>query len=249
MTTTNTEQIGPVELTGEGYKLTITEDAEARKGELIAAAAGITKVSDDESSNLAQFQVRSLAEFRNEVERSRKEVKAPVLDLGRRIDQAAKDFVEAVTGEESRLKKLVGDHAREVERKRREAEAEERRRFEEAQRAKREAEEAERKAAEDKSIKAAVAKKEAERAREKAEKERLESSATVAETNVSRGVKFVDDFEVTDIAELYQHAPECVRLTPVANEIKQRIAWHRQRGEEPEIAGVRVFRKPKVSTR
>lgn len=249
MTTTNHEQIGPVELTGEGYRLTITEDAEARKEQRIAAAAGITEVTDDESSNLAQFEVRKLAEFRNEVERSRKEVKAPVLDLGRRIDQAAKDFANEVTLQETRLKKLVGDHAREVERKRREAEAEERRRFEEAQRAKREAEEAERKAAEDKSIKAAVAKKEAERAREKAEKERLESSEAVATTNVSRGVKFVDDFEITDIAELYKHLPECVRLTPVANEIKQRIAWHRQHDEDPQIPGVRVFRKPKVSTR
>lgn len=235
-------------MTGEGYGLTIDEQAEEKKNELLKRASAITAVSDRDQAAGAQFEIRLLADMRNHVERSRKEVKKPVLEIGRKIDEMAKDFAADVMKEESRLVKLVGDFAAEVERRRREAEAEERRKFEEAARAKREAEEAARRAEEDSSIKTAIAAKQAARERMKMEAARMKQSEVVTRERTPDGVKFVDDFEVEDIDALYRAHPECVRLTPLTSQIKMLIRESREAGS-PEIPGIRIFQKSKVSTR
>lgn len=116
-------------LSGEGYSLEIAEDAASRKDELIAAASTVTEVTDKASSELALSQIRDLAAMRNLVEKSRKEIKAPVLEVGKTIDAKAKEFVATIEEHEKRLKKLSGDYAAKVlqaqqeeARKRREAE-------------------------------------------------------------------------------------------------------------------------------
>ena len=79
-------------------------------------------VTDPDSCDIAQSRLRSLASVRTAVESSRKIVKAPVIDLGKRIDGIAADFVADVVAEEARLSGLVTEYAREQQRIKREAE-------------------------------------------------------------------------------------------------------------------------------
>jgi hypothetical protein len=107
---------------GDGYQIEITPEAEKQKATIINAARAIVAVTDPDSCDIAQSRLRSLASVRTAVESSRKQVKAPVIDLGKRIDGIAADFVAEVIEEEARLSGLVTEYAREQQRIKREAE-------------------------------------------------------------------------------------------------------------------------------
>ena len=117
MSTTNA-----LAILGDGYQIEITPEAEKQKATIIQAARAVVAVTDADSCDIAQSRLRSLASVRNAVESSRKQVKAPVIDLGKRIDGIAADFVADVVAEESRLSGLVTEYAREQQRIKREAE-------------------------------------------------------------------------------------------------------------------------------
>lgn len=236
----NTEitEIMPLILAGDGYQLTISAEAEQRKAELLAKAEAITTVTDNDESAKAQFQSRSLAAMRIEVEKSRKLVKEPVNRIGKMIDNAAADFLAEIVAEENRIKKLVGDHANEVMRIKAEKERIEREAFEAARAA--------REAAEDGGIAAVLAAK-------KAAAEKLQASNEVAATKVSSGVRFAWDFEVDDINIVAKAEPLFVTM-----EIKRSavLAWIRELEAADEdvaarlaLVGISAFKKPIVSTR
>lgn len=107
---------------GDGYQITITPEAEKQKAAIISAARAVVAVTDNDSCDIAQSWLRSLASVRTAVESSRKIVKAPVIDLGKRIDGIAADFVAEVISEEARLSGLVTEYARDQQRIKREAE-------------------------------------------------------------------------------------------------------------------------------
>jgi dTMP kinase len=107
---------------GDGYQIEITPEAEKQKATIINAARAVVAVTDADSCDIAQSRLRSLASVRTAVESSRKQVKAPVIDLGKRIDGIAADFVAEVIEEEARLSGLVTEYARERQRIKREAE-------------------------------------------------------------------------------------------------------------------------------
>lgn len=107
---------------GDGYQITITPEAEKQKATILTAARAVVAVTDTDSCDIAQSRLRSLASVRTAVESSRKIVKAPVIDLGKRIDNIAADFVADVVAEEARLSGLVTEYAREQQRIKREAE-------------------------------------------------------------------------------------------------------------------------------
>jgi hypothetical protein len=111
---TNNTELMPLILAGDGYQLTIADEAIVRKSELLANSASITAVADNDDSARAQFHTRQLAAMRIEVEKSRKLVKEPVNRIGKMIDAAAADFLGEITAEEGRIKQLVGHHAEEV---------------------------------------------------------------------------------------------------------------------------------------
>lgn len=111
-------------LVGPGYSLEIPDTAEKRKSALIVAAQAITEVTTPEQAEDASAEVKALAKIRNEIERSRNLVKAPVLALGKSIDERAKEFAAALDIEEKRLTRLISDHAMKVEVARRAAAAE-----------------------------------------------------------------------------------------------------------------------------
>jgi len=236
----NTEisEITPLILAGDGYQLTISAEAEQRKTELLAKAEAITTVTDNDQSEKAQFQSRSLAAMRIEVEKSRKLVKEPVNRIGKMIDNAAADFLAEIVAEENRIKKLVGDHANEVLRIKAEKERIEREAFEAARAA--------REAAEDGGIAAVIAAK-------KAAAEKLQASNEVAATKVSSGVRFAWDFEVDDINAVAKAEPLFVTM-----EIKRSavLAWIRELEAADEdvaarlaLVGISAYKKPIVSTR
>lgn len=240
-------------LEGTGYALVIPPEAEKAKQEILASAGTVVAVASNEESATAQFQIRKLAGFRISVENARKKVKAPVLELGKKIDEAAATFIGTVLLEEKRLTGLVGEHAKEVERLRREAEAEERRKFQEAKAAA-DAAEAAKKAAEVVAAKqanqaAAATAAQAEKAKTAAFAERRDASAVVATTRLNEGVRFVDDFDVTNIAALYAARPDLVSLTAKTSEVKSVIKQLRDEGKALEIPGIRIFQRPSVSTR
>jgi chromosome segregation ATPase len=107
---------------GDGYQIQITPEAEKQKATIINAARAVVAVTDADSCDIAQSRLRSLASVRTAVESSRKQVKAPVIDLGKKIDGIAADFVAEVIAEEARLSGLVTEYAREQQRIKREAE-------------------------------------------------------------------------------------------------------------------------------
>ena len=107
---------------GDGYQITITPEAERQKATILTAARAVVAVTDADSCDIAQSRLRSLASVRTAVESSRKQVKAPVIDLGKKIDGIAADFVADVVAEEARLSGLVTEYAREQQRIKREAE-------------------------------------------------------------------------------------------------------------------------------
>jgi hypothetical protein len=231
-------EITPLILAGDGYQLTISAEAEERKTELLAKAEAITTVTDNDQSAKAQFQTRSLAAMRIEVEKSRKLVKEPVNRIGKMIDNAAADFLAEIVAEENRIKKLVGDHANEVLRIKAEKERIEREAFEAARAA--------REAAEDGGIAAVIAAK-------KATAEKLQASNEVAATKVSSGVRFAWDFEVDDINIVAKAEPLFVTI-----EIKRSavLAWIRELEAADEdvaarlaLVGISAFKKPIVSSR
>lgn len=149
---------------GDGYQLSVSPSAEEQKRSILARTAAILTVIDKPSLEAAQRELTTLGIMRNWVEKGRKAVKAPVIDLGKQIDQTAKDFLGDIITEEARLSGLATEYVREEQRKAREAaEAAER----ERQRIARE--EHERQMAEMRK------QREADEARMKAEREALEA--------------------------------------------------------------------------
>ena len=162
---------------GDGYQIQITPEAEKQKATIINAARAVVAVTDTDSCDIAQSRLRSLASVRTAVESSRKQVKAPVIDLGKRIDGIAADFVADVIAEEARLSGLVTEYAREQQRIKREVElaAEQ-----ERQRVERERHEAEM-AAQREAARIERERQAAERAAHEAEIARLKAEAAQSE--------------------------------------------------------------------
>jgi len=236
---TPTEETTALILSGQGYEIEIAPEALARRAGLIIAAGAIQHVRDNDESGDAAHHVRNLAALRIEVEKARKLVKEPVLAVGKKIDQAAKDFLADVESEEIRIKKLIGDHATEVARLKAEKEEEERIAFEAARAA--------REAAESGGIAAVLASKQALAGR-------LAASSEVAATKIADGVRFAWDFEVVDIHLLARAHPHLVRIEPKRAEILADIKAAAEDGASMDAyfwqgLGIRPFQKPVVSSR
>jgi len=225
-------------LAGDGYQLTISPEAIARKAELLTKSSTVTTVASNDDSSDAQRHTRALAAMRIEVEKSRKLVKEPVNRIGKMIDQAAADFLVEITAEEGRIKQLIGNHAEEVLRIKAEKERIEREAFEAARKA--------REAAEEGGIAAVIAAK-------KAAAEKLEASAEVASTRLSDGIRFAWDFEVDDVAAVYDLAPQFVTLEIKRATVLTFLRELADNGEDVAATaakfGIRAYSKPIVSSR
>jgi len=234
----NTTELMPLILAGDGYQLTISDEAIQRKSEMLSKSMFVTTVASNDDSARAQFHTRQLAAMHIEVEKSRKLVKEPVNRIGKMIDAAAAEFLIEINAEEGRIKRLIGNHAEEVLRIKAEAERVERAAFEAARAA--------REAAEEGGIAAVIAAK-------KAAAEKMDASAEVATTKVAEGVRFAWDFEVVDLHMLAAKEPMLVKIEPRRAEILAELKDMEEHGYTVEelaaTFGIRAFKKPIVSSR
>jgi hypothetical protein len=105
---------------------------EARRVALVKASAvpaEITGISDLDAAAGALTTIKALTKA---VEESRKDVKGPLLDTGRKIDAVAKDFVDSLNAEASRLSTMVGAYQEAQRRKAERVKAEEAQKQQEA---------------------------------------------------------------------------------------------------------------------
>lgn len=206
---------------------------EARRVALEAAGhcKAITDVMSLEEAAAALTTVKALE---RSVEDSRKEVKAPVLEVGRQIDSVSKDYLAPLAVESKRLSAMVGTYQeaqrRKAEREREEAEREQTAAVVDMQR-----EQAEAVASGD--VDAADA------ARAKAADRIAASQIALANAEGPKpdGVitKTSWKFEVTDISALYAARPELVNLTPNNAVIRAAI----KSGNGKAIPGLRIWRE------
>ena len=236
--TTEITEIMPLILAGDGYQLTISDEAIQRKQSILAKSESVTSVTSNDDSARAQRHTRSLAAMRIEVEKSRKLVKEPVNRIGKMIDAAAAAFMIEINAEEGRIKQLINAHAEEVMRIKAEKERIEREAFEAARAA--------REAAEEGGIAAVIAAK-------KATAEKLEASSEVAATRLAEGIRFAWDFEVIVLHKLAEKEPALVRIEPRRAEILAELKDMEEHGYQVEALastfGIRAFKKPIVSSR
>jgi len=256
MNNTITEETTALILAGQGYNLTVSPEAEKRKADLLVTSRQVTSVTSNDESGIAQRVSRSLAAMRIEIEKCRKEVKEPVNLIGKLIDKTAKDFVADIDAEEKRITRLVGAHAEEVARIKREKEAAERRAFEEARAAREAAEAAALAAASTNKISDVIAARKAEEERKAMFDARMDASAEVAATNVASGVSFQWDFEVINMNHVYIAAPNLVTMEVKRSAV---LAWLKDQEASPAdglpveaaaaMIGIRAFKKPFMKLR
>jgi hypothetical protein len=242
-------------LTGEGYALTITTEAEQNKRDLLAASAEVCAVTTNDESADAAYHMRGLAQMRILVDKSRKAIKEPVIRIGKLIDQAAKDFMLEIDVEESRIRTLIGDHATEVARLARIKLEEERLAFDAARLARDAANAAQDAAETTGRLSDIVAAKQADQARQDALAARLEASSELVAAKVADGVRFVWDFEVTSMDTLSACAPDLVKMEPRRREILNMLSAY-ETDNDPDMVstiaaklGIRAYKIPSISTR
>lgn len=218
---------------GDGYQIKITPEAEKQKATILSAARAVVAVTDPDSCDIAQSRLRSLASVRTAVESSRKIVKAPVIDLGKRIDGIAADFVADVVAEEARLSGLVTEYAREQQRIKREAElaAEQ-----ERQRIERERHEAEM-AAQREAARIERERQAAEKAAHEAEIARLKAEAAQSEEG-QRAARMAQEKALAAQREAEARAEAARR------QAESDAAAAREREEAARIAAVAVIAAP-----
>lgn len=101
----------------------IPSKAEQARSLALETASVVERVDSPVTQAMAVDALKVLADLSRSVEKSRKDVKQPVLNLGRNIDKMADEFVDPITREEIRIKKLVGAYQQQELAKQRAAEA------------------------------------------------------------------------------------------------------------------------------
>lgn len=112
----------------------ITPEAHALKKQAIALSLPIQKVETDEEQTRAVNALHALKAISKGMESTRKAVKGPVLELGKKIDLIAAEFLSDSDREENRLTGLINHFQREQLRLKNEAEERLRREQMEAER-------------------------------------------------------------------------------------------------------------------
>lgn len=97
-------------------------DALARKAAMLADAKLIESVSDAFTLDTATEALKAISALIRDVEACRKTVKAPVLDLGKRIDAKAAEYCAELNTEKARIGQLIAAYELTVRRKREEEE-------------------------------------------------------------------------------------------------------------------------------
>lgn len=194
-------------------RVTFSPDAFALKESALAIGALIGRVTTPAEQESAVSAQREIAAIVRSVEKARKEIKQPILDYGRAIDDAAAKFIDEVQREEGRIANLISEF--QLAERRRVA-AEQRLQQEELQRLEREKAEAlaktktleeQQKVMDDFSRKAAV-----------------ESQPIIAAKAEGQVSKNDWEIQITNPYDLAKFHPQCVTITPKLGEIKALLA-------------------------
>ena len=160
-----------------------------------------------------------------------------------------------IDDEESRIRKLIGDHATEVARLARIKLEEERLAFDAARLARDAANAAQDAAETTGRLSDIVAAKQADQARQDALAARLEASSELVAAKVADGVRFVWDFEVTSMDTLSASAPDLVKMEPRRREILNMLSAYEENNDPETVStiaaklGIRAYKIPSISTR
>ena len=205
----------------------------AREQALKAAGniKAIVSVADLDQAAAALTTIKSLTRC---VEDSRKEVKAPVLEVGKRIDSVAKDYLAPLEVEAKRLSIIVGSYQEAARRK--------------AEKERAEAARVQAEAIAEMQEKQAAALETGDEAA--ADAARAEAADKIAESQLAAinaegpkadGIvtRTTWKFDVTDIGELFKSRPELVLLTP--NNAAIRAVVKAENGKP--IAGLRIWQE------
>lgn len=233
--------------------VSLAPDANQRKHEVLTLSAAVVSVATPAELEIATARHRDIKRLLSEVETTRAAVKAPVLNLGRKIDQIAEEFCLALEQEsdriagnpKKRIKGLIGVFVEaEQERVRKEQEAIEAERIRKEQEAAAAIAEQERLA---KLKKPNVAKELAAENKVIETQAALQQVQTIAPPAIARAsglvVKTEPDFEITDAAALYAVRPEFFELVPRKSVIKAAI------NAKTNLPGLKVWMATKTQTR
>jgi hypothetical protein len=239
----------------EQFGVTVTQEALAFREEALSMALDVFQVTTDFEQERAVTVAAVLKTLAKACEKSRTEVKAPVLNAGRLIDSATKDYVTPIETEVRRLESLAAAFVRqkqaELERQRRAAEEAARAEALKAEQARRAEEEAARKVREAATLaERLAAKAEAAKHAEASEQQaqvfavaaaRLAAPA-VSVSVAGASVAEVWDYSVEDITALAVARPDLVEIVP------RRAAILRAIKDGP-IPGLRTFSTTRVTAR
>jgi pyruvate/2-oxoglutarate dehydrogenase complex dihydrolipoamide acyltransferase (E2) component len=269
--------VNHITLTGfSSPSVAIDPSAWAARDSAISEARCVGKVCDPLTAELAVVALKSLKDLSRTVEKHRKDIKEPVLNLGRLIDSTAKDFCADLEKEETRITKLLNAYQSEIDRIAREQEEkrqadirrlqeEERKRQEEAARKEREAkaaqEAAERAARE--AVNAEQRKAAIEQARLADEERRRLAAQAAQEAAIARQAeaKAMQPTQAPQRAEgasvqrpwvfdlIDINALYKARPELVELNVKRSEILARIRAGEREIPGVKIYQETKVSVR
>jgi hypothetical protein len=195
-----------------------SQQAFEQRDSLAITAATVETVANATQAEHAAAVLRDVKRFTRLVEESRKLVKAPVLELTKRIDGLAEELTAHLESESVRISKLLGNFTAEQNRL--------------AEKAAREAQEKERRIREEAAAELARAQAMARNDEQaEADTERIEaqtfdriveartSGTLVAAKPAGIATRTVTRYEVEDIHALYRARPEMVRLTENASVI------------------------------
>lgn len=92
----------------------ITQEASRLKREALQAARPIARVTTPEEQAQAVAVLQKLKDVRTGLEESRKAVKRPVLDLGKKIDEIARSFGEEIEKQYGRISGMINHYQRKL---------------------------------------------------------------------------------------------------------------------------------------
>jgi hypothetical protein len=191
--------------------ITFTETALQMKEMALARSALIGLVNSPATQEAAVRAQQEIANALGQVEKARTACKAPIIDFGRKIDEAARTFVEDLKYEQVRLATMVGDFQKLEEQRVRAAQQAENERLSKLERERAEA------------LRTAESHDQVDKIQEHFnERAKVEAPQQPIAPARAEGQRVQDDWEVTvsDVHLLYRAHPTCVKVEPLIGEIK-----------------------------
>jgi hypothetical protein len=224
-----------LQLTGiSDAEITVADHYAREKANLLESLNSVTEVTDPFTSEVAIGVVKEAKDLLKDVENSRKQVKAPLLELTRAIDAVARGFSADIEADLNRVARLSGAYILAERQKAEKA----RKAAEQAERDARFLAEAEiRKAAE---ISAEAAQEALEKGAVAVQLSRQAVVATTPQGTQGATLRVKLCYEIEDPAELYKTRPECFNLVENKTVINALIKGNRN------IPGIRVWEEPTI---